>query len=54
MHLHNIDGVIVPFDNKWKNIAIGLSGGADSALLAYMLSAILECGKADPGKVMIV
>jgi 7-cyano-7-deazaguanine synthase in queuosine biosynthesis len=33
----NIDGVELPFDFEWKNIAISLSGGADSALLAYLL-----------------
>ena len=27
----------IPFDNNWKKIAISLSGGADSALLAYLL-----------------
>ena len=27
----------IPFDKNWKSIAIGLSGGADSALLAYLL-----------------
>jgi len=27
----------IPFDKNWNNIAIGLSGGADSALLAYLL-----------------
>jgi 7-cyano-7-deazaguanine synthase in queuosine biosynthesis len=32
-----IDGVDIPFDNSWKNIAVSLSGGADSALLAYLL-----------------
>jgi hypothetical protein len=36
-NLHNIDGVHLPFNKKWNNIAIGLSGGADSALLAYLL-----------------
>ena len=25
----------IPFDQNWKNVAISLSGGADSALLAY-------------------
>lgn len=33
----NIDGVEIPFDFEWKNIAISVSGGADSALLAYLL-----------------
>lgn len=27
----------IPFDPKWKNVAIAVSGGADSALLAYMI-----------------
>jgi 7-cyano-7-deazaguanine synthase in queuosine biosynthesis len=34
---HNIDDVEIPFDNNWNSIAISLSGGADSALLAYLL-----------------
>lgn len=29
--------ISVPFDNNWKKIAISLSGGADSALLAYLI-----------------
>ncbi len=37
MILHNIDGVEIPFDNTWKNVAISVSGGADSALLAYLI-----------------
>jgi hypothetical protein len=37
MHQHNIDGVNIPFDTKWKNVAISVSGGADSALLAYLV-----------------
>jgi len=40
MHLHNIDGVEIPFDSNWSNIAISVSGGADSALLAYLLCSI--------------
>lgn len=27
----------IPFDDNWKRIAISLSGGADSALLAYLI-----------------
>jgi 7-cyano-7-deazaguanine synthase in queuosine biosynthesis len=32
-----IDGLTIPFDESWKNIAISVSGGADSALLAYLI-----------------
>lgn len=32
-----IDGVKIPFENSWKRIGVSLSGGADSALLAYLL-----------------
>lgn len=34
---HEIDGVIIPYDPNWKNVAISVSGGADSALLAYLI-----------------
>jgi hypothetical protein len=34
---HDIDGVSIPFNPEWKNVAISLSGGADSALLAYLI-----------------
>lgn len=37
MNSFNIDGIEIPFDKNWNNIAISLSGGADSALLAYLL-----------------
>jgi hypothetical protein len=37
MHLYNIDGVEIPLDSKWRNIAVSVSGGADSALLAYLV-----------------
>lgn len=30
-------GVEIPFNNRWKKIAISLSGGADSALLAFLI-----------------
>ncbi len=30
--------ISIPFDNNWKNIGVSVSGGADSALLAYLLS----------------
>jgi hypothetical protein len=34
---YNIDGVNIPYDTDWGDIAISVSGGADSALLAYLL-----------------
>ena len=34
---HNVDGVQIPFDPDWADIAISVSGGADSALLAYLV-----------------
>jgi len=37
MNKVNIDGVAIPFDPTWSGIAISVSGGADSALLAYLL-----------------
>jgi hypothetical protein len=37
-----VDGVSIPFDHKWNSIAISVSGGADSALLAHLL-----CSAAD-------
>jgi hypothetical protein len=37
MNSFDIDGVDIPFDPDWTSIAISLSGGADSALLAYLL-----------------
>lgn len=37
MHTIMFDNVEIPFDYSWNNIAISVSGGADSALLAYLL-----------------
>lgn len=37
MHPIFINNVSIPFDYNWKNIAVSVSGGADSALLAYLL-----------------
>jgi len=36
------DGVYLPVNSDWKNIAISLSGGADSALLAYLICSNLK------------
>jgi hypothetical protein len=32
-----MEQVNIPFDTNWKNVAVSVSGGADSALLAYMV-----------------
>lgn len=42
MKTYNIDGIDIPFDTEWKNIAISVSGGADSALLAYLLCSFIS------------
>lgn len=35
--MHTIDGVDIPFSPSWNKVSISLSGGADSALLAYLI-----------------
>lgn len=37
-NLEPFNGLLIPFDKTWKNISIAVSGGADSALLGYLLS----------------
>lgn len=37
MSFFDADNIKIPFDNNWNNIAISLSGGADSALLAFLI-----------------
>lgn len=37
--IHHLD---IPFDKKWKRIGVNLSGGADSALLTYLLCNIIK------------
>ena len=32
-----VDGVEIPLNKDWKRIGISLSGGADSALLSYLI-----------------
>lgn len=39
---HNIDGVNIPFNTKWRDIAISVSGGADSALLSYLVCNLIK------------
>jgi len=41
MITYNVEDVEIPFDPSWKAIAISLSGGADSALLAHLLCDII-------------
>lgn len=35
--VREINGLLIPLDSSWKKIAISLSGGADSALLAALI-----------------
>lgn len=39
---YNMHDVFIPFSTEWKNIGIALSGGADSAILAYMICSIIR------------
>jgi len=39
--VHEIDEVIIPFDLNWKKVCIAVSGGADSALLSYLICSII-------------
>lgn len=39
---HRINGLDIPFDPNWKNIAVNLSGGADSASLCMLLARIIK------------
>jgi hypothetical protein len=39
---HYEGGLIIPFDPKWKNIAVNVSGGADSAFLSCTLAKIIQ------------
>lgn len=38
----DINGLYIPFDCRWKKIGISVSGGADSALLSYLLCNIIN------------
>lgn len=40
--LYKFSGLDIPFSPQWKKIAINLSGGADSACLAYLLCKIID------------
>ena len=39
---YEFNGLKIPFDENWNRIAISLSGGADSALLAYILCMFIK------------
>lgn len=39
--LTNVSKLDIPFDQRWKRIGVNLSGGADSALLTYLLCKII-------------
>lgn len=45
--IYDAGGLAIPFDPLWKNIGINLSGGADSALLIYILCDIISKNKFD-------
>jgi len=40
--LKNIHGLEIPFDTSWKKISIAVSGGADSALLAWLICSLIS------------
>ena len=37
MQVYKVDGVEIPFNQEYKKVAVSLSGGADSALMTYLL-----------------
>jgi hypothetical protein len=49
-----IDNVDIPFDTGWKSIAISLSGGADSALLAYLICDLIRTHDVEPFTVHVI
>lgn len=40
--LNEVTGIYIPLDPFWKNIGVAVSGGADSALLTYILCSIIQ------------
>lgn len=42
VNFYDVDSVQIPFDKHWNSVAISVSGGADSALLAYLICALAE------------
>lgn len=43
--LQEVNGLVIPFDLTWKRISVAVSGGADSALLLFLLSEIIDKNK---------
>lgn len=46
-YLNNVDGVYFVINPTWTKIVVSMSGGADSALVAYQLSRIIDEKKLD-------
>ena len=40
--LHTVSHLTIPFDSKWNRVGVNLSGGADSALLTYLLCSLIQ------------
>ena len=49
-----VNGVEIPFDHNWNSIAISLSGGADSALLAYLICDHIQKNDIEPFTVHVI
>lgn len=45
LNFYSINNIDIPFSYDWKKICISLSGGADSALLGYLLADIFQKNK---------
>ena len=41
-NIYDIDDVFIVLDSDWKKIAVSVSGGADSALLLFLLSSLID------------
>jgi hypothetical protein len=42
MNEFNIHGINVPFSSSWNSVAVSVSGGADSAMLAYLVCTLAK------------
>jgi hypothetical protein len=43
--VQDMHGLPIPFDKNWKSIVVDLSGGADSALMTYLLCDFISTNK---------